>query len=57
MGPLKENHVSLSDAAWYEKTAAVVLVAGIVLIGIMPGWLNDLVRPGAEIIMNKLTGK
>lgn len=57
MGPVKEPHAQLNDAAWYEKTAAVVLVSGIVLIGIMPGWLNDLVRPGAELIMNKLTGK
>jgi len=57
MGPVKENFSPLKDATWNEKLAAGILVIGIVAIGIVPGWLNDLVRPAAEIIMNKIGGK
>lgn len=57
MGPINENHSQLKDATWNEKLAAVILVAGIIVIGIIPGWLNELVRPAAEVIMNKIAGK
>lgn len=57
MGPIRENFSQLKDATWNEKLAAVILIIGIVAIGVAPFWLNDLLRPGAEIIMNKLTGK
>ncbi len=48
---------SPNDATWNEKLAAIILVAGILAIGIAPGWLNDLMRPAAEEIMNKIGGK
>lgn len=54
MGPIKESYANLTDAAWNEKLAAIILIAGIVAIGIAPSWLKDLVSPGAEIIMQKL---
>ncbi|MEO6404157.1 MAG: NADH-quinone oxidoreductase subunit M [Ferruginibacter sp.] len=54
MGPLKEGFEYLTDATWNEKLAAIILLAGIIAIGIAPAWLNDLVRPGAEIIMQKI---
>lgn len=58
MGPVrKESFHELKDAVWYEKLAAVVLIAGIVLMGVAPFWLQELVGPGTEIIMQKLTGK
>jgi NADH:ubiquinone oxidoreductase subunit 4 (subunit M) len=58
MGPIKNQaYLQLKDAAWNEKLAAIILVGGIVAIGIMPGWLNDLIRPAAEVIMNKIGGK
>jgi NADH-quinone oxidoreductase subunit M len=58
MGPIKnEAFLQIKDATWNEKLAAVILVAGILAIGIAPGWLNDLIRPGAEIIMQKVSGK
>ncbi len=55
MGPIKESFSGLGDATWNEKLAAIILVAGILAIGIAPGWLNDLLRPGAEIIMQKIS--
>jgi NADH-quinone oxidoreductase subunit M len=54
MGPLKEGFENLTDATWNEKLAALILIAGIIAIGVAPFWLNDLVSPGAEIIMQKI---
>ncbi len=55
MGPLKAGYETLTDATWNEKLAALILVAGIIAIGVAPFWLNDLVSPGAEIIMQKIS--
>lgn len=61
MGPLHvsgDKHsgeeLQLTDAAWNERLAAVILVAGIIAIGVAPFWLNELISPGAEIIMQKV---
>ncbi len=55
MGPLKESFKGLNDAAWNEKLAAVILLIGIFAVGLAPFWLQDLVNPGAEIIIQKLS--
>jgi NADH-quinone oxidoreductase subunit M len=56
MGPITdEHHLQLKDASWNEKLAAGLLVVGIVAIGIAPFWLNDLINPGSEVIMQKLS--
>jgi NADH-quinone oxidoreductase subunit M len=57
MGPIKQEYMNLNDARWNERWAAVILITGILLMGIMPSWLNDLVTPGVDIIMDKLAGK
>ena len=55
MGPITDkHHLQLKDASWNEKLAAGLLVVGIVAIGIAPFWLNDLINPGSEVIMQKL---
>lgn len=54
MGPVKnESFLTLTDARWNERLAAILLVAGILAIGIAPAWLNDLLRPAAQEIMTK----
>jgi len=55
MGPIKESYSNLTDAKWNEKLAAIILIAGIIAIGVAPFWLNDLIGPGAEIIMQKVS--
>jgi NADH-quinone oxidoreductase subunit M len=55
MGPVQDQYLSLRDAAWNEKWAAGLLIAGIVIIGFAPFLLNDLLSPGTESIMNKLS--
>ncbi|MBK9465278.1 MAG: NADH-quinone oxidoreductase subunit M [Chitinophagaceae bacterium] len=58
MGPVKnESYLQLKDANWNERLAAIILVLAILAIGIVPGWLNDLLKPAAEVIMNRLSGK
>lgn len=57
MGPIvNQQHLQLGDVKWNERLAAILLVGGILAIGLMPGWLNDLLRPAAEIIMNRING-
>ncbi len=55
MGPIKESFKGLNDATWNEKLAAVILLIGILAVGLAPFWLQDLVNPGAEIIIQKLS--
>ncbi|MEN9686138.1 MAG: hypothetical protein RLZZ28_1924 [Bacteroidota bacterium] len=54
MGPLNDTYASLTDASWNEKTAAAILVLGIVLIGVAPFLINDLITPGTDTIMLQL---
>jgi NADH-quinone oxidoreductase subunit M len=55
MGPIKESYANLTDAKWNEKLAAIILIAGIIAIGVAPFWLNDLITPGTQIIMQKFS--
>jgi NADH-quinone oxidoreductase subunit M len=55
MGPIRnKSFEGLRDAAWNEKLAAIILIAGILTIGLMPGWLYQLLQPAAEIITSRL---
>ena len=44
-----------ADAKWNEKLAACILVIAILAIGIAPFWLNDLIKPGSEVIVQKFS--
>ena len=56
MGPIENNEFGmLKDARWNEKLAAGLLVLGILAIGLAPFWLNELVSPGAEAIMQNIS--
>jgi len=56
MGPLKfpADRSQCTPAAWNERIALVLLVAGIVLIGVIPVWLYELLTPGVETILQKI---
>ena len=52
MGPIKNNSFSsLSDAKWNEKFASVLLLAGILIIGLAPFVVNELIEPATNNIM------
>lgn len=53
MGPITAAHQQLGDAGWNEKLAAIILVTGILVIGLVPFWLNELVQPGTALIISK----
>lgn len=66
MGPLASPPASLhpnsyrekgghGDAAWYEKFAVIILIAGIVFIGVLPFKLNDLLTPATQTIIQHIT--
>jgi NADH-quinone oxidoreductase subunit M len=55
MGPVgNKNYLALTDASWNEKFAAVILISGILAMGIAPFWINDLLRPGAGLIITQI---
>ena len=55
MGPVEnKEHLLLGDAGWNEKVAAALLIIGIVVIGVAPFLLKDLINPGTEIMMQKI---
>ena len=57
MGPIvNDEHLSLGDAGWNERLAAGLLILGIVVIGIAPFLLKNLINPGTEIIIQKVAG-
>jgi NADH-quinone oxidoreductase subunit M len=55
MGPLNHDYYkNLPDAGWNEKAAAVLLIAGIVIIGFAPFWLQDLIGSGMGELMQNI---
>lgn len=56
MGPIvNKTYMQLDDANWNEKLAALVLLAGILIIGMAPFLLTDLLSPGTSVILGKIT--
>jgi len=44
-GPVKkQEHLSLSDATWYEKVSVVGLILGIVAMGIFPSFVANIIN-------------
>ena len=54
MGPISDSYITLKDASWNEKLAAGLLIAGILLIGMAPFLINQLITPGTDNIMRQL---
>jgi NADH-quinone oxidoreductase subunit M len=55
MGPIKdEAYLALKDASWNEKLASVALITCILAIGIAPFWLNNLVTPDTQLIIENI---
>jgi NADH-quinone oxidoreductase subunit M len=54
MGPISGTYETLNDARWNEKLAAGILIVGIVIIGVAPFLITQLIGPGTDVIMNKV---
>lgn len=48
------HDIHFGDAEWNEKLAAVILIAGVVLIGVAPFLLMQLIDGGAEVITQNI---
>jgi NADH-quinone oxidoreductase subunit M len=56
MGPVKnQEYLSFSDAGWNEKLASVVLMVSILIIGIAPFLLNNLISADTGVLMENIT--
>jgi NADH-quinone oxidoreductase subunit M len=61
MGPIRQSFVTLQDAVWYEKMAAIFLLVGIFVMGIAPFLIQyiigneaaAIVNQGAQVLINK----
>ncbi|MEI6816716.1 MAG: NADH-quinone oxidoreductase subunit M [Bacteroidota bacterium] len=52
MGPItNEHYLHLKDATWNEKLASSLLILAILAIGCAPFWLNNLISPDSQNIM------
>ncbi len=49
-----KEYEHFKDASWSERSAAILLIAGIVFIGIFPFWLIHLIEKDTFSIFNKL---
>jgi NADH-quinone oxidoreductase subunit M len=47
-GPVKPALAGLGDLAWPLNTPRVILAAAIVLFGLMPAWLFDMIQTASE---------
>jgi NADH-quinone oxidoreductase subunit M len=54
MGPLNQTYSQLTDAKWNEKLAAGILVTGILIMGIAPFLVNQLITPGTANMMQQI---
>lgn len=54
MGPIGVEHQQLTDARWNEKLAAGILIVGIVLMGVAPFLINQLIGTGVGTIMQQV---
>lgn len=58
MGPVrKPEYLSFPKAKWFEKVATVSLIAGILIIGLAPLWLSDMIWESLGPIVDKLVLK
>jgi len=58
MGPVRnEGYYNFPKAKWFEKIATVSLIIGILVIGLTPLWLSDMIRDSLGMIVDKLVLK
>ena len=53
MGPISSENALLSDASWNEKLAAGILIIGILIIGMAPFLIHQLIQPSTDILINQ----
>jgi NADH-quinone oxidoreductase subunit M len=55
LGPVREaSYTHLEDATWFEKVGGITLLLSIIIIGIVPLWLMDLLSNPVENLLQTL---
>jgi NADH-quinone oxidoreductase subunit M len=54
MGPAESKYQHLGDASWNEKLAGGLLIGGIVLMGIAPFVIRNIINPAATELMKNI---
>jgi NADH-quinone oxidoreductase subunit M len=58
LGPIRnERYLELTDARWFEKLGGVTLVLSIVIIGVAPLWLSNLIQEPLEGIIQQIASR
>ncbi|MBX2910907.1 MAG: NADH-quinone oxidoreductase subunit M [Cyclobacteriaceae bacterium] len=58
MGPVREEaYHGFPKAKWFEKVATISLIVGILVIGLAPLWLSDMIRDSLGAIVDKLASR
>jgi len=56
LGPIKNSHFEeLKDASWWEKTSLLTLLIAILIIGIAPFWLSNMIQDSLTPIVTRLS--
>jgi len=55
LGPITNpEHEKLDDARWYEKVSIITLVVAILIVGMAPLWLSDMIQDSLTPIVDRL---
>ena len=56
LGPIgDEKFEKLTDAKWHERLSAVTLLAAIIIMGLVPLWLSDMIYGSMDMIVDKIS--
>jgi NADH-quinone oxidoreductase subunit M len=58
LGPIKnDRYLELTDARWFEKLGGITLVVAIVIIGMAPLWLSNLLREPLSAMIQQIASE
>ncbi|MEQ8323449.1 MAG: NADH-quinone oxidoreductase subunit M [Vicingaceae bacterium] len=56
LGPIgEEKFEKITDAKWHEKLSSMTLIIAILIMGIIPLWLSDMIYDSLDLMMNKFS--
>ena len=56
LGPVGDDDFEkITDAKWHERLSSFTLLAAILIMGLLPFWLSDMIYDSLDIMMNKIT--
>ncbi len=50
-----EQHLKLTDATWDERFSVICLIAAVACLGMLPGWVSNMISDGVSPIINVIS--